>query len=114
LNTNFELSSLFPLACNIPAEARITPLHQRETLVGGVMARFGEKYKPVMSALRVRHPDGTLAAVEIGSYPLGGKDDAHDALHAATQAYDNGRGTSPTSTVAGRIACVEHFTRLMI
>ncbi|SKD04530.1 glyceraldehyde-3-phosphate dehydrogenase (NADP+) [Burkholderia sp. CF099] len=114
MSTISDLAELFPRTSDIPADARITPLHQRETLVGGEMRRFEGELKPVMSALRVRQADGTLSNVEVGSYPLGGAGEARAALDAATAAYDSGRGRWPTMTVAGRIACVEHFTRLMV
>ncbi|RAR47917.1 glyceraldehyde-3-phosphate dehydrogenase (NADP+) [Paraburkholderia unamae] len=114
MTTNPELSALFPLANSIPADARVTPLHQRETLVSGEMRRYEGDSKTVLSAVHFRQADGSLSPVELGSYPLGGTQEARDALDAAVSAYDSGRGRWPTMTVAGRIACVEHFARLMV
>jgi len=55
-----------------------------------------------------------LEQVELGSYPVGGEQEAEEALAAAVAAYDEGRGVWPTMTVAGRIACMEDFTARMI
>ncbi len=109
-----ELAALFPLANDIPADVRITPLHQREILVGGEMRRHDGDTKTVLSAVHLHQEDGLLVPAEVGSYPLGGPKEAREALDAAVSAYDSGRGRWPTMTVAGRIACVEHFTRLMV
>ncbi|MGL4560081.1 MAG: NADP-dependent glyceraldehyde-3-phosphate dehydrogenase, partial [Afipia sp.] len=68
----------------------------------------------VRSAICVRKPDGSLAQVELGSYPVGGIPEAKVALDAAVAAYDSGRGEWPTMTVAQRIACMQDFTKQMV
>ena len=62
----------------------------------------------------VRRPDGSLEQVELGSYPVGGEQEAEEALAAAVAAYDDGRGVWPTMTVADRIACMQDFTNQMV
>ncbi|SAK79868.1 aldehyde dehydrogenase [Caballeronia hypogeia] len=114
MNSVNDLANLFPRLSDVPAETRITPLHQRETLVGGEMRRIDRGCKTALSAIQLRQEDGTLAPFEVGSYPLGGVNEARDALEAAVHAYDSGRGRWPTMPVAGRISCVEHFVRLMV
>ena len=55
-----------------------------------------------------------LEQIELGSYPVGGEQEAEEALAAAVAAYDEGRGVWPTMTVADRIACMQDFTNQMI
>ena len=55
-----------------------------------------------------------MEQVELGSYPVGGEQEAEEALAAAVAAYDEGRGVWPTMTVAGRIACMQDFTARMV
>lgn len=113
MNTE-QIRALFPEAGQIPAEhALAAPLHQETYLVGGEIRTWaGEKHQ-VVSPIYTRTGD-TLNPTVIGSYPLMGETEAHAALDAAVKAYDNGRGTWPTMTVAERIACMEDFTRRMI
>jgi aldehyde dehydrogenase (NAD+) len=110
-----RLDLLFPdqdglTAANIPV---IAPIHQRRSLVGGELVAWTGKTVPVLSAICVRTPEGTLRQIEIGSCPSGGAQDAEHALAAAVAAYDNGRGTWPTMTAAERIACMVDFTKRM-
>ena len=55
-----------------------------------------------------------MEQVELGSYPVGGEQEAEEALTAAVAAYDEGRGVWPTMTVADRIACMQDFTARMV
>ena len=68
----------------------------------------------MLSAVCVRDDDGQLEQVELGSYPVGGVEEAEEALSAAVAAYDEGRGVWPTMTVAERIACMQDFTNRMV
>jgi glyceraldehyde-3-phosphate dehydrogenase (NADP+) len=67
----------------------------------------------VISPVRLRQADGTLTPLEIGSQPHMGRDEALAALDGAVRAYDHGGGVWPTMLVAERIACLEHFIRLI-
>lgn len=113
MKNEFELVTQFPAVDEIPLDARITPLHQRETLVAGEMRRQEGEIKTVFSAVQLRQDD-VLAPIEVGSYLLGSVKDAREALEAAVAAYDSGRGSWPTMAVSKRIASVEHFVRLMV
>ena len=55
-----------------------------------------------------------MEQVALGSYPIGGEQEAEEALDAAVGAYDDGRGVWPTMTVADRIGCMQHFTNQMV
>ncbi|HEX7882924.1 MAG TPA: NADP-dependent glyceraldehyde-3-phosphate dehydrogenase [Afipia sp.] len=112
--TSQQLNELFPEEnklkdCDVPP-----PVHQRETLVNGVLQPWSGPIEIVRSAICVRKADGSLAQVELGSHPVGGVPEAQVALDAAVAAYDNGRGEWPTMTVAQRIACMQDFTKQMV
>ena len=49
----------------------------------------------------------------LGSIPLLEKDQAMEALDAASAAYDNGKGEWPTMKVIDRISCMEKFVSQM-
>jgi aldehyde dehydrogenase (NAD+) len=110
-----KLKSLFPTAGDIPPEMRPgPPLHQRQTLVGGVLTEWAGQSQPVISPIRIRDDNGHLHAPEIGSIPRGGIAEAETALAAAVAAYDSGRGEWPTMSVAERIRHMQEFTRQMV
>lgn len=112
--TSQQLKELFPdeshlKDCGVPA-----PVHQRQTLVNGVLEPWAGPVETVHSAICVRRANGSLEQAELGSYPVGGVAEAKIALDAAVAAYDNGRGVWPTMTVAQRIGCMQDFTRQMV
>ena len=110
-----QLAALFPAASAIPAEcAHPVPIHQRTLLVGGKLEPWNGEVFAVYSPVRVRGPDGALARVELGSYPVAGVKEAQAALDAALTAYDRGCGHWPTMGVAERIECVQEFTRRLV
>lgn len=109
-----QLAKLFPHADEIPEQFRIEPLHQRTYLVNGQMKTWNGRVHEVYSPVYVRSATGEFTPQLIGSYPLTGEAEAMEALEAACNAYNNGRGLWPTMSVEERIRCVEHFTRLMI
>ena len=82
--------------------------------MNGELKPWTSRIETVRSAICLRESNGTLKQVELGSYPMGGIPEAEEALHAAVAAYDNGGGEWPTMTVAGRINCVEDFTKQMV
>ncbi|MBV8576125.1 MAG: NADP-dependent glyceraldehyde-3-phosphate dehydrogenase [Acetobacteraceae bacterium] len=55
-----------------------------------------------------------MRQVEIGSAPVGSREESEEALSAAVAAYDEGGGEWPTMTVAQRIACMQDFTKRMV
>ncbi|MBR0568731.1 NADP-dependent glyceraldehyde-3-phosphate dehydrogenase [Azoarcus sp. L1K30] len=110
-----RLLECFPDADAIPADCRIlSPIHQRAILLNGEMRMWKGDTRAVYSPVRTRAADGTLTAVELGSFPVTGTEEADAAIDAACKAYDNGRGKWPTMSVAERIACVENFTNQLL
>lgn len=111
--TSDQLRALFPNDAELKAHAPPPPIDQREILVDGEMKHWTGTTVPVRSAICVRKPDGSLEQIGLGSHPTAGVPEAMEALAAAVEAYDDGRGEWPTMAVAQRIACMQEFTRRM-
>jgi glyceraldehyde-3-phosphate dehydrogenase (NADP+) len=110
-----KLERIFPFESEIPAEHRLPgPVHQRCMLIDGTLKAWDGPYQTVLSPIWARTSDGTLKPNEIGLLPQGSAAESEAALNAAVSAYDSGRGAWPTMTVAGRIACMQDFTRQMV
>lgn len=108
------LSSVFPKSENeIPEKYRLEPLHQTQYLVNGQLVNWDGRKQEVYSPVCMGQEDGQPKRMLIGSYPLVGETEALQALDAALQAYDSGRGQWPTMAVNERIACLEQFTKAM-
>ena len=110
-----DLAQLFPASTEqIPDQFKIEPIHQREYLLNGAMKPWTGKVSEVYSPVCVTDADGTLQRQLVGSFPVCGPEQAMEALDAAVQAYDNGRGEWPQMGVAGRIACMNTFVGKML
>ena len=108
-----QLQNLFPAPEQVPGEFALTEVHQREYLSDGEMIKWEGSVHEVYSPICIQSEKG-LERKLIGSYPVCTEKEAVDALNAAVQAYDNGRGEWPSMSVADRIRCVENFTHKMI
>lgn len=109
-----DLASIFYQEEDIPEEFALgEQIDQREFLSNGEMLPWTGQISEVFSPICVKTKDG-LQRKRIGSYPVCTEKESMNALDAAVEAYDNGRGAWPTMSVADRIACVEHFTKQMI
>ncbi len=110
-----KLRRLFPTADQIPPEYRLdAPLNQREYLVNGSLRQWEGNVQEVISPVYQRGEDNSLSPITVGSYPLVGEAEALEALDAAVNAYNRGRGEWPTMSTGDRIACLETFTKKMI
>lgn len=105
-----NLNSLFPTETEIPEEFQIKePLRQTEYLVNGELSNWGGPVKEVYSPVYLQTPNGVQRKF-LGSYPLLSEANVGEALEAAVQAYNNGKGLWPTLPVATRIKYLEDFT----
>ncbi|MEI6945954.1 NADP-dependent glyceraldehyde-3-phosphate dehydrogenase [Paraflavisolibacter sp. H34] len=109
-----QLEKIFVTEEQVP-EAYALPgeIHQREYLSDGEMKPWNGPVHEVYSPICIRTEEG-LKRKLIGTYPICTQEEATQALNAAVQAYNNGRGQWPTMSVAERIKCVEQFTHKMI
>ena len=110
-----KLERLFLPGSEIPDQHRLSePIHQHRILVDGELRQWHGPNQTVVSPIWTRNGRGGLEPTEIGSYPKGSPEATETALAAAVEAYANGSGRWPTTTVADRIACMEDFTRQML
>lgn len=95
----------------IPKEFRIEePLIQKTYLVNGELRLWEGEFDPVYSTISSTEK---YAPTLVGKVPHLGKEEALQALEAATKAYDKGKGTWPTMRVKDRIAAMEGFLKQM-
>jgi glyceraldehyde-3-phosphate dehydrogenase (NADP+) len=108
-----QLNSIFPSESNIPELYKISkPIDQREYLVNGELLTWSGPLNPVLSPVVVRGGDDYKQTV-IGSTPLLTSKESMEALEAAVNAYDLGKGQWPTMSVTERIEHVENFLEAM-
>jgi glyceraldehyde-3-phosphate dehydrogenase (NADP+) len=108
-----QIGSLFPTFDRIPPAVRLeTPLRQDVYLVNGELRRWTGPVQDVFSPVCIETAAG-LSPYLLGSYPLLSENEALEALHAAEQAYGQGRGPWPTMTVGDRIRHMEDFAHRM-
>ncbi|GAB2537641.1 NADP-dependent glyceraldehyde-3-phosphate dehydrogenase [Rufibacter soli] len=113
--TQEALKAIFVSEDQVPAEYSLAQeLHQKEYLSNGFMKVWEGANHSVYSPVALSQADGSFQRKLIGSYPVCTEKEALEALEAATEAYNNGRGAWPTMGVDARIKCVENFTRKMI
>ncbi len=104
---------VFPEKCEIPSQHFPgNSLLQDNYLVGGELRKWKGEVQKVYSPVYTRAGD-KLERVFLGSYPLLTENESEQALHAALNAYGNGRGAWAVMPVEKRIKHVEHFTFLM-
>ncbi|MBY0427455.1 MAG: aldehyde dehydrogenase family protein, partial [Cytophagales bacterium] len=109
-----KITQIFPEDSQIPENFKLKgPLKQTTYLVNGEMRSWAGTAQDVYSPIYVNTANG-LQQQLIGSYPILGEPEAMEALNAACNAYDNGRGTWPTMSVGQRIEALELFTRKML
>jgi glyceraldehyde-3-phosphate dehydrogenase (NADP+) len=95
----------------IPEQYRITDLLVQNTyLVNGVLKPWNGGHTNVYSTISsTENYKPTL----LGSVPVLGEKEAIEALDAAVDAYDKGKGLWPTMKVEERIACMKRFVEQM-
>src|SRR5438270_3207105 len=114
MNFEKELEESFVTEEQVPEKFRLPGvIAQNEFLVNGEMVRWKGAVHKVYSPVCVKTSNG-LERMFIGTYPVCTEKEAMEALQAAVDAYNDGRGEWPTMSVADRIQCVENFTRKML
>ncbi len=86
------------------------PLEESRYLVNGQLKNWQGDMASVHSSISSTK---TYKPTYLGSVPDLGKEEALEALKAAEQAYNSGKGKWPTKTVSQRIACMEVFVKKM-
>lgn len=102
----------FPKFEAIPQEYQINiPFKQSSYLINGEIRNWDGEFEKVYAPVYFKK-DGEFDNY-IGEYPLMKESDSLEALDAAVNAYDHGKGIWPAMTVSQRIAAVQKFTMLM-
>jgi glyceraldehyde-3-phosphate dehydrogenase (NADP+) len=108
-----KLESIFPEKGTIPAEYDLpVQVNQTEFLINGKLRHWDGPMQEVLSPVCIRTAEG-LTQVSIGYYPLLTESESREALAAAVNAYDHGRGVWPTMSVQERIDCMSEFAYRM-
>src|SRR5688500_9512583 len=101
--------NVFPSENDIPEQFRISQvIEQREYLINGELKVWNGNQNPVASPVFVKQAGGYQQKI-IGSTPLLTTKESLEALDAAVNAYEMGRGLWPTLSVTDRIDYVEKF-----
>ena len=108
-----NVDAIFPDEGNIPKEFLLEPqIHQVEYLIDGELRHWHGPMQEVISPVCVRTASGAVPKL-IGRYPQLTQKESVQALSAAVNAYENGRGLWPTLSIGDRIAHIEEFTYRM-
>jgi glyceraldehyde-3-phosphate dehydrogenase (NADP+) len=108
-----KIRTIFPRERDIPDRFFLkAPLDQDEYLVNGELRSWGGPMQEVFSPVCIETPSGPSPKL-IGRYPLFSEKETFEALEAASEAYNNGRGIWPTMSVGERIRHVEKFVYRM-
>ena len=113
MNIANKVDAVFPDEGNIPKEFLLEPqIHQVEYLIGGELRHWHGPMQEVISPVCVRTSSGVVPKL-IGRYPQLTQKESVQALSAAVNAYEHGRGLWSTLSVGDRIAHIEEFTYRM-
>jgi len=107
-----KINNIFPTKESLPQISQLSlPFKQTEYLINGKILNWTGEFEKVYSPIFVK--DKGKADNYIGSYPLMDEATSLQALHAATDAYDEGRGEWPSMTTEERIKAMKKFVILM-
>lgn len=107
------LTCVFPAENTIPHELKLhETIEQRSYLINGALKTWTGNLNPVLSPVCIKEGDKLRQPV-IGYTPMLTTKESLEALDAAVNAYDLGRGLWPTMSVTQRIEHVEKFLHAM-
>ena len=108
-----KIQEIFPDESSIPAEFQLqAAINQTEYLIDGELRHWEGPTQEAVSPTYVKTAGGFSPKL-IGSFPLLTEKEALEALDAAVEAYDNGKGRWPTMSVSERIDRVQDFAYRM-
>ncbi len=108
-----SLTELFPKESDIPKQFLLSnELIQKEYLINGEIRHWDGPLETVLSPICTLKRK-KLVQKEIGKYPLLTEKEALEALDAAVNAYDHGKGLWPTMPISKRVEHVERFLFFM-
>lgn len=110
-----NLMALFATLGQIPEDIRIQKqLHQTRILVNGELREWKGDFHKVYSPILIADKEsGATEKMQIGSYPIATTKETQEALDAAVNAYDGGRGEWPAMHINERIQHLNRFVAEM-
>lgn len=109
-----QTNTFFPQESDIPKEMLLAEqIEQKEYLVNGELKIWNGAVQEIFSPVYIKNETG-LKRKRLGSIPTLGEKESFEALDAAKQAYDLGRGVWPTMPIKKRIEHMLIFTKMMI
>ncbi|MCU0447946.1 MAG: NADP-dependent glyceraldehyde-3-phosphate dehydrogenase [Microscillaceae bacterium] len=109
-----QIQTVFPQEADIPEKYRLPGfLEQTEYLIDGEIRHWSGEMNDILSPVMLQNEHGNPEPKIIGRTPLLTPNEALQALDAAVEAYDNGRGYWPNLTVHERIQHIEQFIEKM-
>ncbi len=98
----------------IPKDFQINNLIIQDTyLINGELRKWNGETLTVSSAIYCKGDSGKLSLKNIGTIPNMQAENALEALDAAVNAYNKGRGEWPTMKMEDRIYSIEKFVKMM-
>ncbi len=108
-----KLKNIFK-GTSIPTEFQFEKeINQEIYLVNGELRKWTGATSAVNSAIFTENESGEMERKVLGSVPYMAEENAIEALDAAYDSYDKGRGYWPTMKVEDRIKCIENFAKMM-
>ena len=110
-----KMKSLFATLDQVPEDIRIQKqLHQTRILVNGELREWKGDFHKVYSPILIANKEsGATEKMQIGSYPIATTKETQEALDAAVNAYDGGRGEWPALHINERIQHLNRFVAEM-
>jgi glyceraldehyde-3-phosphate dehydrogenase (NADP+) len=104
-----KIMSIFPDEEDIPEEFSLkSPVIQKEYLIDGGLRIWDGQMQEVFSPVYVKTYSG-LSRKAVGSYPMLTEKESLEALKAATNAFNHGRGLWPAMPFDKRIKHIKYF-----
>jgi glyceraldehyde-3-phosphate dehydrogenase (NADP+) len=104
------IQKIFPVENEIPQNHQLDGfLEKNEYLINGEIIKWDGAMNDILSPICIEDEKGKLTRKVIGRTPMLSSNEALEALHAATIAYDSGRGQWVKMSVNQRISHVEKF-----
>lgn len=97
----------------IPEAVQLKPLNSDSYLVNGAIKKWTGQMTKVYSVIGSEDALGNFGPTFLGSVPDMGEETALEAVNAANEAYNRGKGIWPTMSVTDRLKCMETFVEKM-
>jgi glyceraldehyde-3-phosphate dehydrogenase (NADP+) len=110
-----KMKALFSTLDEVPEALRIQDqLQQTKILVDGELREWKGDFHKVYSPILIANQEsGATEKLQIGSYPIATTKESQEALDAAVNAYDGGRGAWPAMHINERIQNLNSFVAKM-